>query len=398
MDRQPNDSLADLRVAIVQPTLAHYRVPVFDLLVRQTGIRLTVLCDRHPSGSLQSAEPAPSFRCEHSPMQSRGPFVSHPAMLEACQGDRFDAVVLTWNIRLLQLVPALLAARQSGKASVLWGHGYSKSDSRLRRMLRDAVVTMPDSVLLYGFRERERLIAAGWDPRRIFVAPNAIDQQPIRQAAAAWLSDPAKLDRWRREQRVEAGSLVVFISRVEPDKHVDALVRAFARVLDRSPDARLAVIGGGSALGEVRDLARTLGISGSVTFTGPLYAEEDVAPWCLSAACMAYPEAIGLSIQHAFGYGLPVVTGDDIPSHNPEIEALIPGINGILFRHRDDRSMADAITALLKDHHGRERWRTAALATVTEPDGFSIDRMVAGFREAIAMAVGRHTAQGSQGR
>ena len=60
-------SIAGARVAIVHPLLAHYRVPVFDLLARSTGIDLTVICDMHPTGSLKGAPPTEAFRCEHAP-------------------------------------------------------------------------------------------------------------------------------------------------------------------------------------------------------------------------------------------------------------------------------------------------------------------------------------------
>ena len=38
---------------------------------------------------------------------------------------------------------------------------------------------------------------------------------------------------------------------------------------------------------------------------------------------VCYPVNIGLSLLHAFGFGLPVVTGNDIGSHNPGIETLL---------------------------------------------------------------------------
>ncbi len=380
-------SIAGARVAIVHPLLAHYRVPVFDLLARSTGIDLTVICDMHPTGSLKGATPTEAFRCEHAPQHMLGPMISHPAMLAAATSGRFDAVVLTWNVRLLELIPAFLACRARGTASVLWGHGYSKSDSVMRRTLRRRMVSLADATLLYGRMEQERLRAAGY--KRTFVAPNAIDQSSIAAATVEWTADKARLQSWQKERGIQDGRLVVFISRIEPDKRVDLLLEAFRIAQQQDPGLRLAIIGGGSGLESARAYAAELGIASSTTFTGPIYDERDIAPWCLSAGCFAYPEAIGLSIQHAFGYGLPVVTSDCLASHNPEIEALEPGVNGLLYERGKVSAFADSILQILGGARNREQWRRAALDTVNLPGGYSLESMVHGCAEALHFALTR---------
>ena len=122
----------------------------------------------------------------------------------------------------------------------------------------------------------------------------------------------------------------------------------------------------------------------SVTFTGPIYDEDALAPWAMSAACFVYPAAIGLSIYHAFAYGLPVLTSDDIASHNPEIEALEPGVNGLLVRDGDPTAFADAMERVIGDPDARDRFRKAAHATIHRPGGFTIDTMAQGFADAIS--------------
>ena len=384
-------SIAGARVAIVHPLLAHYRVPVFDLLARSTGIDLTVICDMHPTGSLKGAPPTEAFRCEHAPQYKLGPMISHPAMLAAATSGRFDAVVLTWNVRLLELIPALLACRARGTASVLWGHGYSKSDSVMRRALRRQMVSLADATLLYGRMEQERLRAAGY--KRTFVAPNAIDQSAIAAATVEWTADKARLRSWQKERGIQDGRLVVFISRIEPDKRVDLLLEAFRIAQQQDPGLRLAIIGGGSGLESARAYAAELGIASSTTFTGPIYDERDIAPWCLSAGCFAYPEAIGLSIQHAFGYGLPVVTSDCLASHNPEIEALRPGVNGLLYAHGNAAAFGDAMLQVLQGTRSRAQWREAALDTVNAPDGYNVHAMVHGYADALWHALIKHPAK-----
>jgi glycosyltransferase involved in cell wall biosynthesis len=376
-------SISGLRVAVVQPVLPKYRVPFFDLLARSTGIDLTILCDMHPTGSLKSTPPTDAFRAEHHPARELGPFCSHPAIWDAVTDRRFDVAVLGWNLRMLQLVPSLLRARAGGRPVLLWGHGFSRSERAAKRATRDALIGLASGVVLYSNTARARLIASGAPASRIWVAQNAIDQSAVRAATERWNGDPARMQAWQREHGVEQGELVVFISRVEKDKRVDLLVDAFARLARRRPRTRLAIIGGGSMVDSVRTDVAARGLSERVTFTGPIYEEEQLAPWCLSAGCFAYPEAIGLSIYHGLGYGLPIITSDDIASHNPEIESLQPGVNGLLYRHRDMDAFADAMDQVLSDPAGRAEWRRRSLDTVTRPGGFNLETMASGYADAL---------------
>ncbi len=386
---QSSTSLRGLRVAVVQPVLPRYRVPFFDLLARRTGIELTVLCDMHPSGSLRSDRPTDAFRAEHWPLKSRGPFIDHPAILEAARSRRFDLAVLGWNMRMLQLVPALLTGASARRPVLLWGHGFSKSERSLKRSARDALVRLSSGVIVYGSQTQRRLLESGLPPGKVHLAQNAIDQSEIRAATAEWIKGAGMLEDWQRRQGIVPGELIVFISRMEPDKRADLLVEAFARLAPCRPGLKLALIGGGSCLPAITSKVNELGIADRVRLTGPLYEERLIAPWCLSAGCFAYPEAIGLSVYHAFGYGLPVVTSDDLASHNPEVESIVPGRNGMLYRHRDIVSFADALNDVLSNPARREEWRNAALATVNRAGGFSLETMVSGYAEALAATASR---------
>lgn len=399
LERPMIEGLDGVRVAVVQPLLPKYRVPFFDLLARRTGVRLTVLCDMKPRGSLQSMSPTEAFEAEHWPARDIGPFHSHPAIWHAVTATKFDVAVLGWNLRYLQLVPGLLRARLGRRPTLLWGHGFSRAEHRVKRAVRDAVIGLTDGMILYGHATRRRLAAAGVCESKLFVAQNAIDQSAIEQAIRSWRSEPGRLEAWQRQEGLRDGEVVAFVSRVEPDKRVEFLLEAFARLAARMPDVTLAIIGGGSRLDAAKTMARSLGLAERVRFTGPIYQEEQLAPWLLTAGCFAYPEAIGLSIYHGFGYGLPVVTSDDIASHNPEIESLEPGVNGILYAHRDVEAFASAVGRVIADAASRDLWRRGAIDTVHRPGGFNLETMVQGYAEALRSAVaGRRGFVGEPGR
>lgn len=375
------------RVAFVQLIVPHYRLPVFNALARAPQIDLTVLADAtQPEGSLESVPQLGSFRFEHTPWRRRKGFVFQPGMLAAVRSGRFDTVVIPWNTRIVHLFPTLAAARRRGVRTILFGHGFSKQESAARRWLRNQALRRADGALLYSQGAIDRLVDEGFDPSSLFLALNAIDQAPIQTARDGWLADPSRLDRFRAEHGIHGRELAVFVSRLEPDKRIDLLLRAFVELRRRRPKARLALIGKGSDEATLRGLATSLGVVDGVTFTGALYDDAALAPWMLSAAAFAYPAAIGLSILHALGYGLPVVTSDDMASHNPEIEALVPGLNGVLYRDGDPVDFAAQLDRLMA---GGAEWHAmsqAARVSVLGANGFSVQRMVSGIVAATIAA------------
>ena len=79
----------------------------------------------------------------------------------------------------------------------------------------------------------------------------------------------------------------------------------------------------------------------------------------------------------------PVITSDDIPSHNPEINAVRDGENGIFYREGDPGALAEAILTLARDPELHSRMSAAALDSVHGEHGWSIKNMVNGFIECI---------------
>ncbi len=381
-----------IRVCMVQPLMPHYRVPVFDLLARQPGIELSVWSDHKPQGSMHPAPGTGNFETVHTPFKYLGPIYWQPMQVTAAKAaatGRFDVVIYSWNSRLIHLRHALNICRRAGVPTLLWGHGIGVGgrNSFLRRWLRNGMIHKAAGCIVYNHTVARRIAQEGIDAPRIFVALNALDQMPMRQARDHWLARPDHLAKFRAEHGVIGRDMVLFISRLERNKRVDLLIDAFAIVATRQPRARLAIIGRGTEEPALRAHAARLGLNDRVIFAGAVYDEMRLAPWFLSSACLAYPVAIGLSILHAFGYGLPVVTSDDIASHNPEIESLKPGENGLVYHDGDTNDFAAKIIDCLRDPALRQRMGEAALATVREPDGFCVPRMVRGFTDAIAFAI-----------
>lgn len=405
--RQTNHPLVSgrrIRVVLHQSSLAKFRVPVFAELARRANIDLTVSFGQLPGlpnvdpdgfhsqfGRVRMVTRRPCFYWQTQQFRS--------ALLSGTE--KPDALVLPWDLHYLSLVPAILTARARGIGVVLWGHGYSKQDNAARTWARMRAGRLAHCVVLYNARSRDFLLRNGLRAERIFVAPNSIDQSPVQVARREWVSDPARLEAFKAQHGLQSGPVLLFVSRLLPERRVDLMLRAMNSLRDRYPGLQAVVIGGGPEEAPIRALARELGIteldrSGKpvhsnadaaaprIRLLGAIYEERELAPWFLNADLMCFPAFLGLSVLHAFGYGLPVVTSDEPMQHGPEFAAIREGVNGKTFRADDAADLAAQLDWLLSDPERLREASNAALSTALCE--YNVPSMVDGLEAAVRFA------------
>jgi glycosyltransferase involved in cell wall biosynthesis len=294
---------------------------------------------------------------------------------------RGDVLVVDNNPRILSNFPLIKAARAAGGAVVLWGHAWSPTSGRWRAAIRYWLMNRADVLLVYTDKEVERLHSLrSWSPP-IRATNNALDQEPMRRAIA--MQTREQLSKFRNAQGLEGKRILLFCGRLRrsPSTGLDVAIRALVHL---EGDCHLVVIGNGEMERELRELAQKIGVERRVTWVSALYEERDLAPWFLNAECFVYPGSIGLSLLHAFGYGLPVVTHDQRDKQNPEIDALVDGENGLLFPIGNERVLAQRISQVVGDIDRQERMSNAARRTVAAV--YNMDNMAARFEETIRLA------------
>lgn len=401
-ERLPNP----IRVALHSVGLAKYRVPVYAELARQPGIDLTVYYSETPW--IKNAQPE-GFKGRASKFYQvcKKPLLLYvPDRFRSARRapDQPHVIIVPWDIRYPMLVPTILRAHMNGIGVVLWGHGYSKRDHPIKKRVRDWVARLADAVLLYYPHSCKRLLDMGFDADRVFAAPNAIDQAPIQAARQAALSDAAGLDAFRARNHIVGDPVLLFVSRLMEDRHLEVLLDALPKVCQSHPNTQLVIIGDGDAERErLRSHAQAAGVTeldaegrvvregtpghGRVRFVPAIYEEQRLAPWFLSAKAMVFPGALGLTVLHAFGYGLPVVASNDPSLHGPEFISLEHEQNGLTFPAFDREALARELTRLIGDEAFQRQLSENALASVLGQ--YTIPKMAAGMRDAIVKAARR---------
>jgi glycosyltransferase involved in cell wall biosynthesis len=375
-----------IRVTIVQPALAKYRVAVFRELARRSGIDLRVIYGAVaglPNVVADGFEAIPSPRWQGTIAGNLLMF--HGSEWKHCSRRHSDVVVLRWTPRSVTLLPALIRARANGVAAVLWGHGYSKNLHGRRDSARKRIAKRASSLVFYDPDTRDQYVRDGWNPDKLFVALNSLEHTGIVEARQWWQDRPDLLVAFRKEHGIQMGPVVLFVSRLQPANRVDLLVRATALLAQEIPDLKTVIIGNGPAEKErLETLAAEVGAARSIIFQEGVYDELKLTPWLLSADVFCYPENVGLSLIHAFWNGLPVVTSDNLGIQNPEVVALEHGTNGLTYEHGSVASLVDALRQIVTNEALRKSMSQAARRTVEER--FTIPRMVDGLEAAIRYA------------
>jgi phosphatidylinositol alpha-mannosyltransferase len=162
--------------------------------------------------------------------------------------------------------------------------------------------------------------------------------------------------------RNETGAVprILFVGRLDKRKGLDVLLRAFPRVRQDFPDARLTVVGKGPTELESRLLAQGLGIADSVDFKG--FAPVDELPsYYAGADVFCSPalggEAFGIVLLEAMACGTPVVASD-ITGYN---EVVQNEENGLLCPPNDPVALAAALIRLLSQPDLRAKLGAAGL-------------------------------------
>jgi glycosyltransferase involved in cell wall biosynthesis len=180
-------------------------------------------------------------------------------------------------------------------------------------------------------------------PRKVTVVPNGIDVRRFREPV-----DAAAL---RRSLRIPAAAPVIgTVGRLSEVKQQDVLLRAFARVRLRVPEAHLLLVGDGPLKDSLSELAVRLGLGDRVHFAGYQARPQAYLRLMDLFALTSRSEGMPLVVLEAWAAGLPVVASrvGGLP------EMIDEGRTGVLFAPGDEGALADVLSGLLEDA-GRAR-------------------------------------------
>ena len=387
-------SRSPLRILMRQPALPQYRLPIFQQLASRSGVELRLLYATNDA--IPNIDPD-GLDARSSPLAVRrlpglGECYRDPELKQEAAAFRPHVVLSWWNVRQVDLFSLARWSSRRGIGTVLWGHGYSKREAGWRRYLRDRLAHSADAVVTYNRRAASAIVGRGVADTKVFVAPNALDQSPNAAAAKYWREHPQELAAERLRLGIGPGPVIGFVSRFDPLNRLDLLIEALPEVRQRVPGAQVVLVGrGDQERPQLEAQARALGVADGVVFQPPEYDPVRVGAYFSLFDVFCYPSNIGLSLLHAFGFGVPVVTSDDLDAQNPEIESLEDGVNGRLYSAGDVGALAGRLVEVLTaDAQERKAMRQAAWETAHV--AYTPEKMADGLEAACRFAAANASA------
>ncbi|MAU42114.1 MAG: glycosyltransferase, exosortase A system-associated [Kordiimonas sp.] len=242
-------------------------------------------------------------------------------------------------------IPVLYEVRAFWEDAAV-SHGTAKEGGlryKLTRWLESYVLKKADAVTCICEGLRQDIIDRGIPAEKITVIPNAVDISKF--------SGPHDADPDLQTKLGLAGQKVIgFIGSFYDYEGLDILMASMPLVIQRMPDTKLLMVGGGPQEEALRAQVSTLGLNDHVIFTGRV-PHTEVQLYYNLVDVFAYPrkkirltdlvtplKPLEAMAQHK------LVAASDIGGHNELIEN---GVNGVLFKADNPQSLADTLVDLL---------------------------------------------------
>lgn len=229
-----------------------------------------------------------------------------------------------------------------------WGPRYRLTRALETRACRQAnrVVTICDGL-------RQDLIGRGIPAGKIHVVPNAVDIEHFRVSPGPDLELKARLGL--------TGCMIIgFLGSFYAYEGLDLLISALPSILNRIPEARLLLVGGGPQEANLKAQAQALGIADKVKFIGRV-PHAEVNRYYSLVDLLAYPRhpmrltelVTPLKPLEAMAQGQ-LLIASDVGGHK---ELIRDGETGILFKAGSVTDLADKAVAALKLTDGGQSLR-----------------------------------------
>lgn len=242
-----------------------------------------------------------------------------------------------------------------------------------RQWGRPVVLTVPTSLF-----SRDRLSEVGGRCRRVIaisrpVADDLIQQNRVPETAVTVVHSGVDLPEPAEDDGVLLPGRRIVVGTAGPleaAKGVPFFLGAAARVAREYPECEFLISGAGPEEHNLRRLARSLGLSGNVTFVANLY-DFAMSLDAMDIFCLpSLQQGLGVTMLEAMARGRPVIASGVGGVHS----VIKEGETGLVVPPSDSKQLAARILELLADPDRARQIGEAGRAIVREQ--FCVERMV----------------------
>lgn len=347
------------RVLLISNKVFHYRVSNYNYFARRFRELGWEFCVR--ASELEKSNPyPPQFDFKQLPFK----FADYKREIEELKP---DVVLLFLHLKDLVIWPVVHWLKLKGIPVVYWNKGVNLEVKHpwLRNQPFYYIHSLCDAIVLYSPREIKDIRPR--NRHKVFVANNTINFEAFPAVSQS-------KEELKREFGIPYRKVVLFVGRMRGVKKVDHLITAFNEIDD--PDCGCVIVGDPMGFDLPAMIKRK-----NVMHLGEVHDPEGVkiSKIFKLSDLFVIPGDVGLGMNQAFYWGLPVVT--EAGMQPPEIHYLTEGRTGFVVPENDIAALKEKMLLLLRDDMLRAKFSAAAREDILRDA--SIERMFSGFRDCV---------------
>jgi glycosyltransferase involved in cell wall biosynthesis len=299
-------------VLLIQQTIPHYRVPIFNLLAEQVDLTVVYEYGAELQDAVFAAKKVETFHIPRVGKYYRG------GLKKLTAG--YDVVINSYDTPAYA-VRRLGRLKRRGFGLLHWGIGVSASYTSAydagdaNRAYYESILRESDACLFYSAYPAEKYAKLGWPKETLFVAPNTV--------------------RVARDETPCERDCLLFLGSLYPQKGFDELLGQYLRAYRQNPDVpKLVIIGDGCEKGRVEEWIVEQGVQERILLTGAIYDDAALGQYFARAIACVSPKQAGLTVLKSMGCGVAYVTRKDAITGGERFN-IENGVNGVLYDEPD---------------------------------------------------------------
>lgn len=267
----------------------------------------------------------------------------------------YDYFIINGDPHCLSSWVTLLICLIRKKKRIIWSHGFYGREYGLSKILKVIFFKLYSHYLIYNSRGVELTIKSGFSKDRVFCIANSLNYEShIR------IRKQLKRTNIYENHFHNNNDVLIFTGRLQKDKKLDMLLLTIKDLQSKGLNLNLVLVGNGTNLPHLNEVANELGIKDNIWFYGSCYDEAVLAELFYNAKICVSPGSIGLTAIHSLSFGCPVITHNDFKTQGPEFEAIKDGVTGMFFIKDNQESLNNTICNWIINHNSNESYRQDA--------------------------------------
>ncbi|MEZ2415475.1 glycosyltransferase [Muriicola sp. E247] len=335
------------KIFVIYPGFSHYRVGIIEALLESTQNHYVFLGDKKGWMNVKPYDFKDSADFLDFPAYKIGPFYFNKGLIRYVISQKPGGVIVHAPPYWISIIIASLIFKVKGVKVFNWTHGVLTNHRNLKNKLYFIFYKyFFDGLLLYGNCAKQNLIKLGFNKEKIKVIYNSLNYKEQiklrdtltdkeRQSIRSSLFDNPNNDQ------------LLFIGRLTVQKKLHLLIEAIHLLKEENIFVNLLFVGDGDQKEKLQSQVDKYKIADQIHFYGASYDEIQNCKLISSSDCCVAPGEIGLTAMHSLMFGVPVISHNDMNKQMPEFEAIVPNINGALFKYGDTVDLKEQIKTVL---------------------------------------------------